>query len=212
MALNTASLQGFRMTTQIIVSGFIRALQKELGLINIPPIILYLCIKSCVEKNSLVQNGKSIAIYPTSNAYGGNVMHTKIWIESTANVTAKWKIRIDKFPHKTSWYYRFLIKIIALDYESSLPSSYGFTETAQLFTDHDDSCSVNYNYSTGFKQDDILSVVLDTNKSTIASRKNDDELVTVWSGIKATEHTKYLLSVITFGEANNVSLVEFDYY
>jgi len=171
-----------------LIFGYIKQIQNEQSLTNIPLLINYLCILYFYENEYFDKIGDGITVsddkltITQTKPFKNNWMNTtycKNWIESASNKVIKWKFKMNKF--SGTWSHNVCIGITSTDQcqnsdftESKIGTFYGFGDHIKLITNND----ADYDYlSIGiFKENDEVLFILNLIEKKIYRQINNDEI------------------------------------
>ena len=213
MALNLERLKQIDDDNNYTVSGYIRKIQNELSLLNVPTIIYYLCLSYYYfeEYFEKVTNGMDISsdkLTVTHNTEKYGVSWCKQWIDFHIEQIVKWEIKMEFIVQCfTSLQIQFTSDDTIVSY-GFYPPSYGFYCDGNTIT-QDESCIRNLSGRVKFKTGDILTITLNTKEKTIGVIKNDEKIYIIWTKIRSDKSVRYKLRIKSSCTTNSVSIINY---
>lgn len=224
MTTSLKELKAIDEPTQFAVFGYIRQQEKELSLyINITPEIIYLCLAyyylgehfdktaACYElsedKMTVISHNESYSWSKT--AYG------KLWIDSKIEQIVTWKFKINKLVFKHGIYFCLVSRddrtnedcLDCMDHPN-----YGISDNFRVINNENDESKVNKKHALDtkiLKDNDILSMILDTKKQELSCLNEDGEQLIVIENVTIGNAIRYKMAIQLFDALNSVSLIDF---
>ena len=220
MSLRLKKLKEISNKYKFTVFGYIRSIENE-SLLNIPPIICYLCLGYYFHQDYFVSCDKYIKISEDkltvtqvdSREFGSSsknvgesrqVAFCHARIKSDIPQIVGWKFKITKTCTAGPWWrdrLGFCIRSAdGITNECEFGSGYTRTSGAAREVER---------ASIKFGNGDILTVLLHTKNALIGVKKNDDDIKTIWDQIKIHKKIRYRMSIVLRGIGDSVSLIDF---
>ena len=211
MSLVLTKLKKIGNRYKLIVFGFIRNQQNQLSLSNIPTLITYLCLGyyyhatyfQKYSKNIKISNDK-MTVTALKNMNGLKHACTNIWIESISKKIAKWKVKINSCRHL------LIFRISSMENFKFTKPSYGFDNYGNTYTNDDNTWRDIMDINQDFKKGDIITIILNMENATMATEKNNNDLVLIFTGMVKRKDIKYRLAVDLAKKGNSVTLFDFE--
>ena len=213
-------------SNKFLVFGYIRKTEKESRIMNIPMLIFYNILgyfhlfeyfSKCGDEIIISDDKMTITKKEMSCDDWNNNSYGNLWFASNGNEIATWKFRINKIQHSTcnSIYFIFSSKDNRLNDDGNHiedSPNYGWSN-------YDDAIFHGggaLHYDCWKKDDDkheegdVISITLNTKNGVIAwSPKRDEQMRTVYTGIKQNPAIRYKLAISLCYQQNSVSLIDF---
>lgn len=218
MALNLKRLKQIDDHEKSPVFGYIRRVQKELTLLNVPIMIYYLCLgyyfmEEYFEKSAnemeISENKLTVIHQHSEREYkfrNWPAAWCKKWINSNIDQIAKWKIKIENKNIKRNM---MLIRLTSHDKLPDQRPNYGFYASGATYTDELRTGAATIHGSVAFTMGDTLTIVLNTKEKTIGLIKNKEKIHIIWSNIEYGKNIRYKLCIRFGSVGNTVSLIDY---
>ena len=217
------------MSIKDSVFGYIRSMQTELRICNIPALISYIALNYYYHNEYFAKFGEQVKLannnmtvtkmkQSSDKDYYENTTYGNTWIDSNIEQIATWTLKmptsdfclamISKDDKIDGWLSEHDAPYYGLDLEEG--------EDANECNDgeHANECEFEFPRDLTHLSDLIgveISVILDTMKQTIVFKVNkSSEIVAKYSKIQIGDKIKYKLGINLFNIEDSVSLIDFD--
>ena len=209
--------------TEYKVYGYIHRLQKQLKIINLPPIIPFTCLQFARDEDylwssnkyfTLTNDNKTVTRTKFRDAWGNHAIGNKV-IDINIPLIARWTIKIEKCKIYASG---ICIGLVADDdslevYARTIVEVYNSGVLCQNSNHVEHNKAIYEKEHVKFGEGDTYQFTLNTKEMTIKSRINnnpENKIFDKSDECKLNPHDKWRFYIGLFQNGNSVKLIDFE--
>eukprot|EP01084_Bolivina_argentea_P188006 323728_1 len=204
------------------VFGYIREMESNFNLENIPMLISYLCLSYHYDPEYIskarddafeISKNRLIITSKKTICFRDHTIYCNQWIHSMSNVIAKWTFKINYVPNASSIdgiYFGLASEQndngIYNDFSNSKAANYAVSDCGDKYTHDAESITENVGE---LHSNDEVTYTLDLQNATFGCKINNNNELILFEYIKQSNDIKYKMVIQIAGKGGSVTLKNF---